>query len=285
MNLSFAQPLAFRAETTATGGTRPAQKGGVPNYIISRHIPPQGLRHIVVLRNPPKDKDTADYAREVGRALTSLTPVVGGVVQVVFENVLGPSLEKRRQEWAEELVAVINELQAEMEDLTPEKLATNEAFVTVTLQATQIAVRNHQEEKLQALRNAVANSARPNAPSDDEQLAFLRLVDSLTPWGIRLLMYLHDPGTWMVRNKIQHPGLQTASIGHVLEHAFPDMRRQREFYGQILRELQAAGLIVPGEFLNRTMSGRDLYQRLTTARGLAFIMFITKPSWGKVKEQ
>lgn len=239
----------------------------------------------MVLRNPPKDKDTADYAREIGRALTSLTPVVGGAVQVVFENVLGPSLEKRRQEWAEELVAVINELQAEMEDLTPEKLAASEAFVTVTLQATQIAMRNHQTEKLTALRNAVANSARPNAPSDDEQLAFLRLVDSLTPWGIRLIIFLHDPGTWMVRNKIQHPGVLTASVGHVIEHTFPELRRQGEFYGQIARELQAAGLIIPGLFLNTTMSGRALYQRQTTARGLAFVMYITEPSWGEVKQQ
>lgn len=239
----------------------------------------------MVLRKPPKDKDLIDAAHQIGRAIASISPVAPGPLQVLFENLLGPSLEKRRWEWAEELTDVVNELKSEMEDLTPEKLAANEVFITVILQATQIALRNHQEEKLVALRNAVANSARPNAPSDDEQLAFLRLVDSLTPWGIRLLMYLHDPGTWMVRNKIQHPGLLTASVGHVLEHAFPDMRRQGEFYGQIVRELQAAGLIVPGEFLNRTMSGRDLYQRLTTARGLAFITYITEPSWGKVKEQ
>lgn len=238
----------------------------------------------MVLRKPPKDKDLIDAAHQIGRALASISPVAPGPLQVLFENLLGPSLEKRRWAWAEELADAVNEIKAEMEDLTPEKLAANEVFITVILQATQIAMRNHQEEKLAALRNAVANSVRPNAPSDDEQLAFLRLVDSLTPWGIRLVMFLHDSGTWMVRNKIQHPIQLTASVGHVIEHAFPELRRQGEFYGQIVRELQAAGLIIPGLFLNTTVSGRALYQRQTTARGLAFIMYITEPSWGKIKE-
>jgi hypothetical protein len=53
-------------------------------------------------------------------------------------------------------------------DLTPERLATNEAFVTVTMQASQGAIRNHQQAKLEALRNAVLNSALPNPPQEDE---------------------------------------------------------------------------------------------------------------------
>ena len=228
------------------------------------------------LRKPPKDKDLIDAAREIGKALASAAPLVGGPLQVLFENVLGPSLEKRRQKWAESLVDVINDLQSEMEDLTPEKLAANEIFVTVTLQATQIALRNHQEEKLTALRNAVENSVRPNAPRDDEQLAFIRLVDTLTPWGMRLLMFLHDPGAWMIRNKIKYDHIMTGSVGHLIETAFPDLSRQREFYKQIVRELQAAGLMIPGEFLNTTLSGRTLYQRQTTTRGLAFISYISK---------
>src|SRR6185437_1893741 len=107
-------------------------EGGLPNYMICRHIPAQGFRNIVVLRKQPKDKDLIDAAHQIGRALASVSPIAPGPLQVLFENLLGPSLEKRRWAWAEELADAIKELQAEMEDLTPEKLAANEVFVTVT---------------------------------------------------------------------------------------------------------------------------------------------------------
>ncbi|HTS57938.1 MAG TPA: hypothetical protein VMH03_10335, partial [Terriglobales bacterium] len=45
------------------------------------------------------------------------------------------------------------------------------------LQATQIALRTHQEEKLEALRNAVVNSTSGQVLEDDVRAVFLNLVD------------------------------------------------------------------------------------------------------------
>jgi hypothetical protein len=89
----------------------------------------------------------------------------------LFENVFAAPLERRKQLWLEQLALVVEEVQKWVDELTPETLAANEAFVTVAMHATQIAVRNHQQAKLEALRNAVLNSALPNPPQDDEQIS------------------------------------------------------------------------------------------------------------------
>lgn len=83
--------------------------------------------------------------------------------------------------WLEKLAEIVTELQQQVDGLTPETLAANDVFVTVAMQASQVAIRNHQNEKIKALRNAVLNVGLPNPPEEDEQLIFVRLVDQLTP--------------------------------------------------------------------------------------------------------
>ena len=48
--------------------------------------------------------------------------------------------------------------------------ANDDEFVSAIQHATQIAVRTHQAEKLEALRNAVLNVAAGTAPGDDLQM-------------------------------------------------------------------------------------------------------------------
>lgn len=229
------------------------------------------------MEKPPKDKSAGDIAREAGRAATSLVPVVGGPLQVVFENLFSSPLKRRRQAWLEQLADVLTEVEDRVEGLTPEKLATNEAFITVAMQASQIAVRNHHEAKLEALRNAVLNAALPRPPHEDEQMIFLRLIDNLTPWHLRLLAVLDNPASWMQRNGVMNPGWSMGGVSNVIEHCLPDLRGQRDVYGQIVRDFQGEGLMGQGQFLNLTMTGTGIMESRTTARGKRFISFITAP--------
>jgi hypothetical protein len=64
------------------------------------------------------------------------------------------------------------------------------------LQATSIALRNHQKEKLEALRNAVVNSVLPSSADDDIKLMFLDLVDELKVSHLRLLRLLYEPNKY-----------------------------------------------------------------------------------------
>ena len=230
------------------------------------------------MENPPDKKQTGDVAREVGKAIISAIPAAGGPLQVLFENIFTAPLEKRRQAWLEQLAGVVTELQEKTEGFTPEKLAENESFITVALQASQIAVRNHQEEKLSALRNAVLNSALPNPPEEDQQIIFLRLIDQLTPWHLRVLALLNNPEKWMQLQNIANPGWGMGGVSTVIEHCLPALRGKREIYDQIVRELQTEGLISQGQFLHITMTGNGMLQSRTSDLGQQFLRFITEPN-------
>lgn len=227
---------------------------------------------------PPNSKSAGDIAHEVGKAIVSAIPTAGGPLQVIFENVFSAPLEKRKQAWLEKLADILTEVQNRVEGLTPEALARNEVFITVAMQASQAAIRNHQQVKLEALRNAVLNSALPNPPQEDEQMIFLRLIDHLTSWHLRVLALLDNPIEWMGRNGIHYPGWSMGGISTVIEHCFRDLRGQRDTYDQIVRDLQAEGLLRQGQFLHTTMTGHGMVESRSTDMGKRFISFITAPS-------
>ena len=229
------------------------------------------------MENLPTGKTATDIAREVGRAIVSAIPAAGGPLQVAFENIFTSPIEKRKEAWLNQLADVINEVQKRVSEITPERLAENDAFVTVVMQASQVAIRNHQQAKLEALRNAVLNAALPNPPHEDEQMIFLRLIDQLTPWHLRVLSVLNDPIRWMERNNIHNPGWGMGGASTVLEHCLPDLQGQRETYDQIVLDLQGQGLLGQGQSLHVMMTGSGMVASRTTERGRRFIKFITAP--------
>lgn len=228
---------------------------------------------------PPDSKDGRDAVYEIGRALVSVVPAAGGPLQVAFENIFSSPLEKRRQAWLEELAEVCTNLQSRYEELTPEALAANEAFVTITMHASQMALRNHQKEKLDALRNAVFNAGLPGNYHEDEQMVFLHLVDSLTPLHLRILSLLKNPGEWMERNKVMNSGW-AANVGltTILDRCFPDLAGDHDTYRQVVRELQIYGLVDQGEIIHTMMTISGALASKTTARGNRFMEFISEPN-------
>jgi hypothetical protein len=99
-----------------------------------------------------------DRALTVGRAAVSAVPYVGGPLAELADLLRSP-LEKRREPWGQEIAEGLRRLEARVESLDPERLGDNPAFVSVMAQATQAAIKTHDQEKLQALRNAVLNAA------------------------------------------------------------------------------------------------------------------------------
>jgi hypothetical protein len=223
-------------------------------------------------------KTAKDAAYEAGRAIVSILPAVGGPLQVLFENVFQAPLDKRKQAWLEELVGIVEELQKRIEGFRPEALAKSEAFISVALQASQIALRNHKREKLDALRNAVLNSALPTAPSEDEQIIFLRFVDDLTPSHLRLLTFLDSPARWMEVHEISHPDWFMGGVATVLEHCFPDFVNKRDIYDQLVQDLQTEGLATVGSYLHMMMTKDGMLATRTSSLGKRFLAFVSKPA-------
>jgi hypothetical protein len=137
---------------------------------------------------PPK-RGAGDIGYAIARA--GLSVFAGAPAAELLQLLFSPPLERRRDAWMKEVGQALQELEKNR-GVKLEGLQANEAFVTVVLQATQTALRNHQREKIEALRNAVINSAVGINIEEDLQLQFIRYVEELTPSHFTLLNFLAD---------------------------------------------------------------------------------------------
>jgi hypothetical protein len=167
------------------------------------------------------------------------------------------------------------ELQEKLEWFKLENLPENETFITTILHATQSALRNHQAEKLEALRNAVLNSALPNPPEEDLQLIFINWVDELTTWDLRILRLFDGPIKWGEENNKKMPThWYIGSIDQVLEYAYPELAGKKELYSQFYNNLNSRGL---AGLTSGMMSAQGMVESRTTPIGRQFLQFITSP--------
>ena len=155
------------------------------------------------IRSKPK-AGAGNIAHIVAKAGLSTIPIIGGSAAEIFSAIIVPPLSKRRDEWVESIANGLKAIEEKVDDFNIEALSQNEMFITTVMHASQAAIRNHQKEKLEALRNAVLNAALPNAPEEDIQLMFLNFVDSLTPWHLRILKFFDNPQEWGRRNSIAY---------------------------------------------------------------------------------
>jgi hypothetical protein len=218
----------------------------------------------------------SDVAYRSAKLVLAALPVLGSAAAEIFSTVIVPPIEKRRDEWIESVAQGLMKLEKEVEGLRIENLKDNKTFITVVMHASQVAIKNHQKEKLEALRNAVLNATSPNAPEEDLQLMFLNFVDSLTTWHLRVLKFLEDPTKYGEKHKIDYPNWEFGSTAQALHAAFPELVGQREFQDQLTNDLFARGLYSPGS-LWVTVNKRNLFMSRTTSIGNQFIKFITSP--------
>jgi hypothetical protein len=214
-------------------------------------------------KTPKRSK--GDIAHSVVKAALGSIPVGGNAAAEFFQLLVTPPLEKRRDEWIAEVGARLQEL--ETKGITLDSLQANEQFISTLMQATQLALRTHQNEKREALRNAVQNSARPGAPDDSEQQIFLNFVDSFTEWHIRILRLFRAPPSAST--------ILSGALSAVIERQYPELKNRREFYDQVWRDLFLRGL-VNTEGLHVMMSGHGLTQQRTTRLGSRFLDFISE---------
>ena len=183
---------------------------------------------LIALKTPDpfSFKPTAiDHVHTLVRAGVASLPIVGNAAAELFNTVITPPLEKRRDAWRQSVGERLQELEAR-EKIRLEDLQSNEAFITATARASLAAMRAHDKEKLDALKNAVVNSARHYAPSDTLQQLFIQWVDDLTVDHLRFLLLFRDPEGWFRKNNKQPPQFaSTSSLSQLLQSAYPDLGR------------------------------------------------------------
>lgn len=82
------------------------------------------------------------------------------------------------------------------------ELSTNERFVTAVLQIVPIAIKNHQREKLEALRNPALNTALGVKLKDFYLELFVGYIDQLTPLHVHVLKVFSNLGQFVEENAL-----------------------------------------------------------------------------------
>jgi hypothetical protein len=217
-----------------------------------------------------------DYAYALAKAGVSQLPIVGAPIAEILPLIIAPPLEERRNEWLKSLGERLKTLEEKVAGFKLEDLQSNETFITTAMHASQAAIRNHQKEKLEALRNAVLNAALPNPPEEELQLIFLTYVDSLTPSHLTILKFLDEPKEWGTSHGITYPNWHMGSISSALEYAFSELHDKREIYDVYIRDLYSRGLTTT-DSVHTTISGPSILASRTTAMGKQFLTFTSSP--------
>jgi len=212
-------------------------------------------------------------------AATGWVPGVGPALQFIVDRFFDDPLHHREQQWKESVAAAIGELQQRY-GVDIEELAMDQGFIDTVHEVIRAGVKTSQEEKLEALRNAVINSALPGAPEADIRNIFVRLVSDFTPTHLRLLTVFSDP----------LGAIKSSGKFSLLP------RRQSKMSGAEVAKLGLSGLVADdsavfdtfaSELITNRLVNGDLHRGVeidsslrerTSGLGDSFLAFITPPA-------
>lgn len=166
-----------------------------------------------------------------------------GFVLELLDVAIRPAVGRRRIRFLVQLAEDVKLLKDQVAGLDPETLGRNERFVSALTQATQIAGRCHQEEKLRLLRNAVLGSLSVTDSDEDRHAVFMDLIDALTPTHVRILEVLGRAeaktkrAEWDARSTAE-----SVSLGDAISMEYPALRTDEEFLVLCLNTLGQRGL-------------------------------------------
>jgi hypothetical protein len=229
----------------------------------------------------PKAPDLDEIRYRALKGVASLIPGGGELF-----GLLTSPLARRRDDWMEDLERRLRDLEGHVKGFRFDDLGQDDQFVSATLQATQAALKTHQEEKLEALRNAVLNVASGKETDPDRQTVFIDLVARFTPFHLALLRFFQNPqGYCDSKEVISPPDRDNQPIFLLLHDCMPNLVAQTksptnlreaagtQFLDIVVMDLAGAALITPD--LKNVYQKPPRYQRWTTHLGDDFLDFIT----------
>lgn len=134
-----------------------------------------------------RERELADARASAAKIFASVVPGGTSVVEL-FREVFGPPIHARTEAWFERITTRLAKLEAQNGGFTVADLVSDDQFVSVLVNATHVATRHHQEEKIAALVQAVEHTAKGVNIEPSLQLQFIRYVDELSPAHLAILM-------------------------------------------------------------------------------------------------
>lgn len=213
----------------------------------------------------PIVESTGDKAHRVVRASIGALPVFSGTAVELFNSLIIPPLEKRKTKWMIDVTESIQNLEKQ-KLINVSELFQNEEFISFLLNASSAAIKIHQKEKLNALKNAVINMAINQSPEEEIALVFLNLVERFSIKHLKILNVLHQPKVWAKNNRLTFTNAALADCHALVNKAFPKDNVQINSF--IINDLQVNNLV------EISMFDGDPLEKHTTDIGDSFISFI-----------
>lgn len=212
----------------------------------------------------------------IDRLIVALKAAAGGgwlgLTAEGIHQILGTVYKTQAEQFIEGLAEGLKEL--EKTSLAVEDVFSNPKFYEAAFHAAQAAARTRIEEKREALRNAVINSALPGSPSAVLQQIFIGWVERLTPSHLKIFSIICDVDPQEDPNV--HPWSDDGpTLDQVLQRKYPELGANRGLLLVICDDLESLGLILrpwQGGWL-----GAPMDQTKPTELAVDFLKFISAP--------
>ncbi|PUZ21572.1 hypothetical protein GA0116948_11092 [Chitinophaga costaii] len=214
-----------------------------------------------------------DVAHSLVKGGLGTIPIIGSLATEIFGLIVTPPLEKRRAEWMNQIAEKLKALE-DKNAIDFHELSNNEQFIDVVLQATALALKTSEKEKIKAFQNAVVNTASREAPDQTVSQIFLNQLDGFTTWHIRILKFIDNPRLWFQKANRIPPNYMAGSISAVIKDAFSELKNQDDLLDIIWNDLKTSGFHRTGD-IKTTMTGDGTLSERTTQLGKQFLEFIT----------
>lgn len=224
----------------------------------------------------PENHASSELVTALVKGTVGAIPWVGTLIAEVGSVYFNP-LEKRKREWAGEVTQAIEEIRSRF-GLLPEELQKDEKFVSFLYHATISGLKNHQQQKIEALRAAIVSSANPSGAAEDITFQYLRYIDDLTVTHTLILRCLNEHSGTLSSFKEVEPV-------YALVQRHSGVSLERAEFRAFLNDLDAKFLIRIGDIadfpefasgqsaiLDQSSSIKPLS---VTSLGVGFLAFIT----------
>lgn len=231
-----------------------------------------------------------EVANTITKAVLSAIPYAGGPLAELLTLVWEPAAKKRRDAWLVGIAENLKSLEDKVEGFKIENLVENELFVTATMEATRAAISTHQQEKLDALRNIVLNTAIGTDLDEDFQLILIALVERMTASQLKVLQIIASGERGISINKlieerISTPGAVTEAIADRIKGLNPNEGNAASLI-VVIEDLSRQDLIrlssEPSSHYDEAFMYMNEHRAEVTALGYQLLGFISEP--GALKE-
>jgi hypothetical protein len=171
-----------------------------------------------------------------------------------------------------------------------EEVIRHRALLDSLFAARVAAMGTSEDEKLEALRNAVLNTALGPDDHNPARVVFVQYVVRFDAWHIRYLKFFEDPVGLLVAGRWRTEAIpEYVAIDSIMRQLYPESEMHRDTSVSIVNELMTAGLVQVKDSRHVRVdlgpegpqSESPIVREGLTPYGKRFLGFISEPDPGE----